>query len=198
MEIKLSEVFFTSDTHFYHKNIIEYCFRPYQNTDEMNEALIANWNDNVRPDDIVYHLGDFSFNKSKNKNFDLFSRLNGRKYLIVGNHDESSTLELPWFEKHNYLEVKIDKKMFILFHYPIVSWNKMNRDNTYHLYGHTHELLDKNMTWTDHTNKYHNRAYHVGVDSNNYAPIHIDDVVKIIDNRIQSDLYETKKDEQEI
>jgi len=75
---------FTSDTHFGHANIIRYSNRPYDTTEEHDEALIANWNFSVQPNDEVYHLGDFSFG---NKAMEILPRLNGIIHLIKGNHD---------------------------------------------------------------------------------------------------------------
>jgi len=79
-----------SDTHFYHENIIKYCNRPFSTVTEMNFAMIENWNNVVDKDDIVYHLGDFALGRS----YDYVKRanavldlLNGKKYLIKGNHD---------------------------------------------------------------------------------------------------------------
>ena len=95
----MNEVWFTSDTHFGHKNILEYEkeARPFETVEEMNEALISNWNDTVRPKDIVYHLGDFAFGRS---NVELAGRLNGRKRLIMGNHDVyNNSVYLDYFEK---------------------------------------------------------------------------------------------------
>ena len=54
-----SRVFFTSDTHFNHTNIIRFCNRPFKDVTHMNETIIANWNSVVGPDDIIFHLGDF-------------------------------------------------------------------------------------------------------------------------------------------
>ena len=79
-------VFFTSDTHFYHANIINFCGRPFKNVEVMNETLIANWNSVVGPDDIVFHLGDFCLGGSAEWT-NILNRLNGKIYLIVGNHD---------------------------------------------------------------------------------------------------------------
>ncbi|MBQ4059987.1 MAG: metallophosphoesterase, partial [Lachnospiraceae bacterium] len=80
------KVFFTSDTHFYHSNIINFCGRPFKNVEVMNETLIANWNSVVGPDDIVFHLGDFCLGGSAEWT-NILNRLNGKIYLIVGNHD---------------------------------------------------------------------------------------------------------------
>lgn len=80
------KVFFTSDTHFNHTNIIQYCQRPFKSTDEMNEAMIDNWNSVVGEDDTVFHLGDFCLGGAEEWN-KILNRLNGRIYLILGNHD---------------------------------------------------------------------------------------------------------------
>ncbi len=78
-------IWFTSDHHSGHKNIIEYCSRPFASVDEMNEALVAAWNDCVAPIDTVYYLGDFSLKSAAMEQY--APRLHGRKILIAGNHD---------------------------------------------------------------------------------------------------------------
>lgn len=79
--------FFTSDTHFGHANIIRFCNRPFRNVEEMNEALIENWNLVVSEDDTVFHLGDFAFGGS-NVWKSIIPRLNGHINLIIGNMTE--------------------------------------------------------------------------------------------------------------
>lgn len=79
-------VFFTSDTHFNHSNIIRFCNRPFHNVEEMNETIIRNWNSVVAPDDIVFHLGNFCLGGAAEWT-KILERLNGRIYLILGNHD---------------------------------------------------------------------------------------------------------------
>lgn len=83
------KLFFYADTHFCHKNILQYCHRPFRDVKEMNEELIRKWNGKVSPNDIVYFLGDFAL-CGKEKKKELISKLNGHKYLIMGNHDEGS------------------------------------------------------------------------------------------------------------
>jgi len=78
---------FTSDTHFRHRNVIKYCNRPWDNTAEMDEAIIEQWNSQVGPDDEVYHLGDVGIGKGMALKEDLIKRLNGKKHLVLGNHD---------------------------------------------------------------------------------------------------------------
>lgn len=78
---------FTSDLHFGHRNVIAYCDRPYNSVTEMNEKLIEQWNSQVSPEDEVYFLGDFGINKKKCTELELVQKLNGKKYIILGNHD---------------------------------------------------------------------------------------------------------------
>lgn len=80
-----NNLFFVSDTHFFHKNIIDFCNRPFSSVEEMNEAIINNWNNVVSPNDYVFHLGDFCFGGSPAWDKCLDS-LNGRKFLVLGNH----------------------------------------------------------------------------------------------------------------
>lgn len=84
-------LFFTSDTHFGHANIINLSNRPFADVQEMNEALVANWNSVVGPDDFVYHLGDVALGPIRDS-LEYIRRLNGYKMLIIGNHDRNFRL----------------------------------------------------------------------------------------------------------
>lgn len=86
---------FTSDTHFGHTNIIKYCNRPFENAGIMDATIIANWNERVAPDDTVYHLGDVFFTSPERARH-ILSVLNGKKILILGNHDRSGTKMKEW------------------------------------------------------------------------------------------------------
>lgn len=83
--------FWTSDTHFGHANIIKYCNRPFADVYAMDAELIWRWNQVVKPEDEVFHLGDFAF-ANRNRVEDLLSKLNGRKFLVAGNHDPKGTI----------------------------------------------------------------------------------------------------------
>ena len=83
----MNEIYFTSDTHFDHSNIIKYCSRPFKDVNHMNQLLITRWNETVPENGHVYHLGDFAFHNSVEQLEALRSRLNGKITLILGNHD---------------------------------------------------------------------------------------------------------------
>lgn len=88
-------IWFTSDTHFDHANIIEFCGRPFANVEEMNETMVAKWNARVKPEDEVYHLGDFAMGPATNIG-KFRERLNGEIILIRGNHDRSEARMLSF------------------------------------------------------------------------------------------------------
>ena len=133
-----NKIWFTSDLHFGHKRIIEFCpdTRPYSSVEEMNGDIISKWNSKVSDNDIVFILGDVSFAKA-DVTVQCLSQLNGNLYLVTGNHDNG--LPLSRFEHvyNNYAEIKIDGIDVIMCHYPIYEWNKMHY-GSYHLYGHVH------------------------------------------------------------
>lgn len=180
-------IFFTSDTHFNHKNIIKYCNRPYETVEEMNDALIHNWNSVVNDGDVVYHLGDFGFGKYESLKL-IYNQLNGYKVLVKGNHDELDVLNIEWndfcetrlslkISRHKELNMDVyfpstTQPNFILDHFPIESWQGKEK-GAIHLHGHTHNTL-KNII--------PNRM-DVGVDACNYFPISLEQVRKKLQER---------------
>ncbi|NUB11294.1 hypothetical protein GAY28_00415, partial [Azospirillum brasilense] len=128
--------FFTAETHFGHAKIIRFCKRPFTSRDEMDEALIAAWNGVVSPEDDVWHLGDLAMHTHPRRLREIFDRLNGRKHLITGNHDNGGTMSLPWSSKPiPYAEIELDGQKFVQFHYVMRVWRGLHR-GTLHLYGH--------------------------------------------------------------
>ena len=133
-------VWFTSDTHFGHANIIRYSERPFGSVREMDESLTDRWNTLVRPDDTVWHLGDFAFRNAVSAERYL-ARLAGRKHLIWGNHDDAATRALPgWESSQPYAEITVDGTRLVLFHYAMRVWNR-GQYGAVHLYGHSHNSL---------------------------------------------------------
>lgn len=99
----MSNVFLTSDLHVNHLNIIKYCDRPFASIEEMDEHMIARWNETVGVDDIVYVLGDYAMGDRK-KGLSYLLRMNGTKILINGNHDRlSPVMKNSWKYQHEYL-----------------------------------------------------------------------------------------------
>ena len=140
-------IYFISDTHFDHKNIIKYCNRPFENIEHMNTTLINNWNEIVNTEDIIYHLGDFALG-SKELIFDIVNRLNGNIYLIRGNHDKwsVSTYEDFGFNVLKNAPIKLDKYKLMLSHIPIP--DSQIPKGFINLHGHIHdkklyECIDK-------------------------------------------------------
>lgn len=167
-------IYFTSDCHFMHKNIIKYTNRPFDSVDEMNETLINNWNDVVGEDDLIFCLGDFALGKEVDCR-SILQRLNGNKVLIKGNHEKTvlnKTYNINFFNGGIYerLEIRVkDKEVsngvqdLVLSHYPMLVWNKSHR-NSIQLFGHVHGGFDNKQLLSPN-------QMDVGVDSHNFRPI---------------------------
>ena len=118
-------IYFTSDLHFYHENIIKSVNRPFKNAEQMNDTLIKNWNNKVQPHDEIYILGDFTM-KGYTFATTILYQLKGKKHLIKGNHDKFA--DSPHFEKSllskeitiNSLTVPILKNLSLKA-FPIIS-----------------------------------------------------------------------------
>ena len=141
-------IYFTSDLHHSHKNIVEFTDRGKVTTKELhNEWLINVWNYTVEKGDLVYHLGDLSFATKYNEIAEFVARLNGRIILLKGNHDREVNLQKLKGDNlienwHMYKEIKVplstnEVQHIDLFHFPISSWHKQGY-GAWHLYGHSH------------------------------------------------------------
>ena len=164
------KIWIISDTHFNHANIIRYCARPYVSTEEMNKDLIKRWNNIVRPQDTVYHLGDFGMG-GKNEITEWRRALNGRVKLIKGNHDGHSN---QWYRDCGFDEVYdrsiLIQDFYILSHAPL---SVMPNYPFVNIFGHIHnngELPDFGKNF-----------YNACVEVNNYTPILFEDIKKSIE-----------------
>jgi calcineurin-like phosphoesterase family protein len=163
-------IYFTSDTHFGHKNILRYCpDRPFNSVDEMDRKMVDLWNKQVLPNDDVYHLGDFTFYNDLDNLQSILDSLNGKIHLILGNHDEEDFLKATnrFSSIQNYLELNMSKKTrLVLFHYPISEWRNKHRD-WIHFHGHSHGNMPK---WGN--------RYDVGVDATKiYRPASFEEIM---------------------
>lgn len=128
----------TSDLHFWHKNILNFCSetRPWKTVEDMNEGLIEHWNSVVAPNDVVLHLGDFSF-KGKAATEAILSRLNGNIVYLLGNHGKVLRSSIGGITAYDYLEFRFNGTKVCCMHYPLASWNQSGRGSVA-LYGHVH------------------------------------------------------------
>jgi len=173
-------IWFTSDHHFGHKNIISFSNRPFTDVDQMNEVMVQRWNEKIGKDDIVYHVGDFAL-MSPGKLRQLIARLNGKIHLITGNH-ESAALDcadcFEWVKDYFELIVKDEdahqgERFIVLFHYAMRVWNASHY-GTWHLYGHSHGDLPDDET---------SLSFDVGVDSHDFYPLSYADVKSIMSKK---------------
>lgn len=160
---------YTADTHFSHALMLTACKRPFDSVQEMDEALIRKWNAVVSPDDTVYHLGDFSMGLHNEERVrSIFSRLMGRKVLILGNHDYDKPnvvhpliASLDWdIPPVQQLEVNDGGQRIFLSHYACRTWPGIGK-GAWHFYGHNHGQMPNHL-----------RSRDVGVDcpDTGYAP----------------------------
>lgn len=180
-------IYLTSDHHFGHARIIELCNRPFSSVEEMNEEMIRRWNEVVIDDDTVYHLGDLSMGQA-DENITMTARLNGRKFLLPGNHDKlfshrSQEFQARWRPFYEDAGWRItmeqwDLRGYTLCHFPRISTDPTDErhddryldlrpddDGTILIHGHTHSHAA--------TSPARPRQYHVGVDAHDFYPVPI-------------------------
>ena len=185
------KMFFTSDTHFLHENIIKYCKRPFKSIEENDAELIHRWNEKVPEDGIVFHLGDVAFG-DPDKVDEILKQLNGKIYLVIGNHDWRRIVnQHKWrFElMTQQINMKIGKRHVILNHYPMLAYAGAWRgvDASYQLFGHVHTSPYTDEGLDQQRMKYlFTTQYDVGVDNNNFTPVSWKEVDQIINNQMMS------------
>lgn len=183
----MSNIWFTSDLHFGHENVIKFCERPWDSVEAMNEGLIQKWNSRVREGDLVYVVGDFAFCNSTTREF-ILNRLHGTKILVQGNHDKGKVCPKGFSSMVSRLEIPIAGENVRVSHYPPrytglkQFWYKyilrrcpkyldrmLPDDGGWFIHGHTHN-----------PEQFNNRQIHVGVDAWNYYPVSISQISNYI------------------
>ena len=179
-----NKIWFTSDTHFFHDKVVEYCQRPFASVEEMNEELIARWNSVVHRDGIVFHLGDFCFGKPDKWNC-ILDRLKGRIYLVLGNHDAGHISEevAARFEGVAFqMRLNVNGQKIYLNHFPFLSYSGDNH-GTWQLFGHIHSNSHNHNIIDEHRlAMLQPGQYDVGVDNNIFTPVSYRQVEEIIKN----------------
>jgi calcineurin-like phosphoesterase family protein len=185
MRIKLDQqnVWFTSDCHFCHANVIKYDNRPFTDVDEMNEKLILNWNSVVGEKDVVFYLGDLSFDRNGGHTERIVNELNGKIHYILGNHDDERDIrKLNRFETiSDYINLSINdldnprkKQGIMMMHYPILSWDKAHHGD-WHLHGHCHQSLV-----TQNPEYYKRKVLDMGCNGWDYRPVSYNEIKEIM------------------
>jgi calcineurin-like phosphoesterase family protein len=175
----MSEPFFTSDTHYYHENIIRFSNRPFDTIEAMNEALIERWNAKIKKGDLVYHLGDFALKCSPQDANSILDRLNGQIILIRGNHESvAEQVKERFAAVKDYDEITVKdadaphngKRKIVLLHYAMRVWNSSHH-GAWHLYGHSHGTLPDDPN---------SLSFDIGVDCWGYAPLSYQEVKAVM------------------
>lgn len=171
----MSKIWFTSDTHFCHRNIIKYEDRPFTDVEQMNSEIIHRWNEVVAPEDTVYHLGDVALGPAE-RFYPLVAALNGRKILIRGNHDGHSK---EWYIARGFagvypsLMLYVNGRRILLTHEP----NKgLDDDYDLHFFGHVHDKAHHGEFQGDYPTIARNGAC-LCVERWNYYPVELDELL---------------------
>lgn len=183
-------IYFTSDTHFGHDKEFMYLPRNFGSIEAHDLGVIQRWNEIVKSEDEVYHLGDIMLGDNEH-GLKCLKQLNGKIHIIRGNHDTDSRLEL-YKAVDNIVEIceaktlKINKQLYFLTHYPCITANY--DDKPYHshlinLHGHTH--------FKDKFYNYNPFMYNVALDAHDCYPISIEQINEDIHNKI-NELYQEK------
>jgi len=175
---------FISDTHFFHENILTFekddghkCRSEFSSVEEMNEIMVERWNARVKPGDKIWHLGDVALglkgSEYETKLHPLLNRLNGRKDLVIGNHDKIKNKILQnHFRRIEYWKRygDDDSSSFVLTHVP----HRMDqlRKTTVNIHGHIHDKLMDEPNYIS-----------VCCEQTNYAPVHLDEILALINQR---------------
>lgn len=179
------KIFFTSDTHFGHRNVINFAGRPFSSVEEMNTALIDNWNNTVPKDGIVFHLGDF-VHGGYSAWRKILSKLNGTIYLVLGNHDFKNfnpTYVNGMKSVSQQMYIIVEGQRIYLNHNPFLAFGGAF-DGTWQLFGHVHSGPMSRTGQDMPRLKYlFPTQYDVGVDNNDYMPISFYKVKAIIERR---------------
>lgn len=161
--------YFTADTHFYHKNVIEYCNRPFRSIEQMNKTIIDNINERVTKEDSLWILGDFTMMGKNNRDAleSIVSKINGHKHLVLGNHDRLKPFdycEIGFDSVHTWMQLWEEGQNWHLIHDPAMAEALPKTVNV--LCGHVHTLF-KNC----------GMRHNVGVDVRDFKPVTIKEIM---------------------
>ena len=168
-------VFIISDTHFGHEAIIRYCNRPFTSVEEMDQTMIKRWNETVSNNDIVIHLGDFAL-CGKDKTREIIQKLNGKKILIMGNHDNYSEQFYSDAGFHTVSRFPIIYDNFYMLSHAPLQLTETIGDNFIQVFGHMHDKGDEC--------EIPGKSFCVSVEKTHYKPIELSSVKDILTHQL--------------
>jgi calcineurin-like phosphoesterase family protein len=171
--------YFTSDWHISHINILKYCNRPFENIRDMDDTIFTNAFARLKSGDLLYYLGDLSFDKAATHEFfGRMSKRNVQVHFIYGNHDYKvkSIIDEKSAWTGDFKSIKVKNENISLMHYAMRVWPK-SHFNAWHLYGHSHGGLSHD------TGVSTGKTWDVGVDNNDFQILSFDEVEAIMAGR---------------
>ena len=184
------KIYFSSDQHFGHKNVLRFCQRPYETTKEMEKALIDNWNSKVTNNDIIFVLGDFFWFHGRHEIKRVVDKLNGKTiYIVPGNHCKRTAYELcdervQLLDDISALYIREVGKPQVKYevyvsHMPLMTWPHREK-GSYNFFGHIHSG-PRSLSQVDQDLPFHKGLqYDIGVDNNEYTPIELEEIINIL------------------
>jgi calcineurin-like phosphoesterase family protein len=183
----MSDIWFTSDTHFGHKNICKGTsvwtsgYRDFDNPEQMNRVMLDNINNVVKENDVLYHLGDWGMGNPVESIIEARKAIHCREiHLILGNHDpfirkNKMNCQSLFASIQDMLVTHINKKPITMAHYPMHTWGARHRGKSWHLHGHCHGHMNGTAYYLD------KRALDVGIDTHpEFRPYHFDEIREIM------------------
>ena len=198
------KIFFSSDQHFGHRNVVKFCNRPYADEKEMGKALIENWNNVVGPDDIIVTMGDFFWFNDSQSIKKVVNQLNGTIYMVLGNHDKKESFRRCDPEKliildgisHIFLRCEDENRWYektfeiVCCHYPLMTWSHRDR-GAINLFGHIHSGWMRSCDDYDQMLPlWRGQQLDVGVDNQNFTPVVFEDVLAQLADEKRKLLFE--------
>jgi calcineurin-like phosphoesterase family protein len=176
----MSKTFITGDHHFFHTNVIKFCDRPFSDVNDMNKTMIEHWNEKVQPEDNVIHVGDFFCGFKVTGYLWVLHQLNGKIYLIRGNHDKKS--DNFYKSRFGFVDVEdftiINNGKIFICHYPLVfhPYQKPHERERIKLLKEAYDLSGCQYVFHGHSHNspikdYPKNHYNVGVDLHDFYPI---------------------------
>ena len=181
----LDKLFFTSDTHFFHANILTYCSRPFCDVADQTQQLISNWNSIVPKDGNVFMLGDFVHTGDISSVRNIIDRLNGKIWWILGNHclqnrhDRQIIKDIVDGRQYDVVTLLLkndNNTRIFMSHYPHLYWPR----GCYHIHGHIHS--GPNSTSSEKA-PFHSMRFDVGCDNNSYTPVSYHQLMEIFNKQ---------------